>query len=76
MLPIIFAPFVTTKASTEGKGMGLRNAQSFIKRHNGRIWAESEGEGKGAAFIIELPIAKDVTEEDFKKLNESKNIIF
>ncbi len=71
----IFAPFVTSKASTEGTGMGLYNAKGFILRHKGRIWAESEGEGKGATFHIELPIAKDVKLEDFKK-KEDGNFAF
>lgn len=66
-LESIFVPFVTTKASTEGRGMGLFTVRKIIKKHHGKIWAESEGKGKGATFIIELPIAKDVTEEDFKK---------
>lgn len=68
----IFAPFVTTKASTEGTGMGLYTAKRIVERHNGKIWAESEGKGKGAAFFVELPIAKDVTEEDLKKEDKGK----
>jgi signal transduction histidine kinase len=56
LLPIIFAPFTTTKASSEGTGMGLYNAQKIIARHNGRIWAESKGEGQGARICIELPL--------------------
>lgn len=67
LLPIIFAPFTTTKASTEGTGMGLYNAKNMVERHKGKIWAESEGEGKGASFIMELPVAKDVKPEEFKK---------
>jgi signal transduction histidine kinase len=66
-LETIFAPFFTSKASTEGTGMGLHNAKGFVLRHQGRIWAESEGEGKGATFIFELPILQDVKPEDFKK---------
>lgn len=68
----IFAPFVTTKASTEGKGMGLYNAKRIIQKHKGRIWAESEGKGKGATFFVELSIAKDVTEEELKKEDKGK----
>jgi len=48
LLPIIFSPFTTTKASSEGTGMGLYNAKKIIERHKGKIWVESEGEGKGA----------------------------
>ena len=71
----IFAPFVTTKASTEGKGFGLYNCRRIIERHKGKIWAESEGENKGATFIIELPIAKDIKPEELEKEKPS-TIIF
>jgi len=67
----IFAPFFTSKASTEGTGMGLYNAKGFILRHQGRIWAESEGEGKGATFFIELPVINDVSPEDLKKKEDT-----
>jgi two-component system sensor histidine kinase DctS len=70
----IFAPFTTTKASTEGKGMGLNTCRRIIERHQGKLWAESEGKGKGASFIIELPIAKDITEADFKKPTKGQRL--
>lgn len=45
------------KAADVGKGIGLYLAGQIIKGHNGKIWAESEGEGKGSTFNIELPIS-------------------
>jgi len=42
------------KIYTEGIGLGLYVAAIMMKEHHGRIWAESEGEGKGSAFYIEL----------------------
>lgn len=42
------------KVYTEGSGIGLYIAQEMIKAHHGRIWVESEGEGKGATFFVEL----------------------
>jgi signal transduction histidine kinase len=39
-----------------GSGIGLTIAQSLIHAHGGRIWVESEGEGKGSVFHFSLPI--------------------
>jgi len=39
-----------------GRGIGLYITYQIIKAHNGKIWAESEGEGKGSTFYIELPV--------------------
>jgi len=41
-----------------GRGIGLTIAVEFIRAQGGRIWAESEGQGKGTTFCIELPIEK------------------
>lgn len=45
-----------SKFYTEGVGLGLYVSRRFVEMHNGRIWAESEGKGKGSTFYIELPI--------------------
>ncbi|MGB6064794.1 MAG: PAS domain-containing sensor histidine kinase [Desulfomonilaceae bacterium] len=40
----------------QGTGLGLTLAQSLVELHGGRIWAESEGEGKGSKFTFAIPI--------------------
>lgn len=37
-----------------GTGLGLFIAKNIIDDHGGRIWAESEGEGKGSQFYISI----------------------
>jgi len=44
------------KAYGPGKGIGLYLAAQIIKAHQGRVWAESEGENKGSVFYVELPL--------------------
>lgn len=43
------------KAFVSGRGIGLYLSKQIISAHNGKVWAESEGQGKGATFYIELP---------------------
>ncbi|MFA5368299.1 MAG: ATP-binding protein, partial [Dehalococcoidia bacterium] len=61
----IFEPFFTTKHS--GTGLGLSICHGIIAEHNGMIYAESE-DGKGATFIVELPVIKQESEEKVKPL--------
>jgi PAS domain S-box-containing protein len=39
-----------------GTGLGLYISKGIIDVHDGEIWAESEGEDKGATFTFTLPI--------------------
>ncbi len=43
---------------TEGTGLGLYLAAKLVEAHQGKIWVESEGKGKGSAFYFELPVKR------------------
>lgn len=66
LFDIIFERTDEAKRSfATGRGIGLYLSSQVIKAHNGKIWVESEGEGKGSTFFIELPIEhkKDIVVE-------------
>ena len=52
----IFDPFYTTKKIGAGTGLGLAITYGIVERHDGTITVNSEL-GKGAEFIIKLPLA-------------------
>jgi signal transduction histidine kinase len=54
----IFNPFFTTKEVGQGIGLGLSICHSIVTEHGGNIYVESEP-GKGATFVVELPISKE-----------------
>lgn len=41
--------------SVKGTGLGLFIVHSIVKRHGGRVYAQSLGEERGSVFTIELP---------------------
>jgi two-component system sensor histidine kinase SenX3 len=43
--------------SVKGTGLGLFLVRSIAKAHGGRVFVQSEGEGQGATFTVELPRA-------------------
>jgi signal transduction histidine kinase len=56
----IFTKFYQIDTSTTrergGTGLGLSVSLGIINAHGGKIWAESEGFGKGSEFHILLPV--------------------
>jgi two-component system, OmpR family, sensor histidine kinase SenX3 len=42
----------------KGTGLGLYIVRSVAKRHGGRVWAESEGPGRGSTFVLQLPMVR------------------
>ncbi|PIR44756.1 MAG: hypothetical protein COV10_02630 [Candidatus Vogelbacteria bacterium CG10_big_fil_rev_8_21_14_0_10_51_16] len=57
-LPKLFQKFSRAedagKVNVTGTGIGLFIAQEIMKAHGGKVWAESEGRGKGSTFTIEF----------------------
>lgn len=54
ILPRIFEPFLTTKETGRGVGLGLAISHSILERHHGSIEVESEF-GRGTTFTVTLP---------------------
>ena len=45
----------STKVNVDSTGFGLYIVKNIIEGHQGKVWVESEGAGKGSTFIVELP---------------------
>ncbi|HEV7301951.1 MAG TPA: response regulator [Tepidisphaeraceae bacterium] len=59
-LPYVFDRFrqadSTSRRSHGGLGLGLAIVRHLVESHGGSVRAESEGDGKGATFIVALPL--------------------
>ena len=55
----IFNPFEQVESSAsrryQGTGLGLSLTKKLVEMHGGKIWVESEGEGRGSTFRFIIP---------------------
>jgi signal transduction histidine kinase len=60
-LPQLFERFyrVAGTRGLEGSGLGLYICQGIVSAHGGRIWASSDGPGRGSTFAFTLPLVAD-----------------
>lgn len=58
-LPLVFDPFQQADASTTrrhgGLGLGLAIVKQLVVGHGGSVEARSDGQGKGATFVVRFP---------------------
>jgi two-component system NtrC family sensor kinase len=66
LLPRLFEPFLTTKETGRGVGLGLAISRSILERHNGSIEVQSEV-GRGTTFTVTLPWDADAAEMPAKE---------
>ncbi|HHT9136676.1 MAG TPA: ATP-binding protein, partial [Candidatus Wunengus sp. YC60] len=59
----VFEKFFKETPSAFGSGIGLAICKNIVQKHKGRIWAESEGKGKGSRFKFTLPILVDTKQK-------------
>jgi|SRR6185312_13059943 len=60
MLTAIFEPFTQVKSASEqargGLGLGLPIVKKLVEMHGGSVEARSDGPGRGAEFVVKLPL--------------------
>jgi PAS domain S-box-containing protein len=66
-LPHVFDKFRQADSSTTrrhgGLGLGLSIVKHIVDLHGGTVRAESEGVGRGAAFIVSLPVVAELAQD-------------
>jgi K+-sensing histidine kinase KdpD/ActR/RegA family two-component response regulator len=65
-LPLVFEPFrqehPTHSRARGGLGLGLAITQQLVELHGGHVEAHSDGPGRGATFVVHLPLSRVAAE--------------
>lgn len=77
-LPHVFEYFRQEDGSTtrkfSGLGLGLAIVQQIVEMHGGTVGAESQGEGQGATFIVQLPTIQQTASISFEPTSNQIDI--
>ncbi|NJN59914.1 MAG: response regulator, partial [Leptolyngbyaceae cyanobacterium SL_5_9] len=76
-LPHVFERFRqadgTTTRPHNGLGLGLAIVRHLVELHNGIVQAESEGEGQGASFTVQIPLLPSAEGQQDELPNSTAN---
>lgn len=61
---LVAGSYTTNQQVSQGTGLGLYISKSIVEMHGGKMWAGSEGKGKGATFSFSLKV---FNQEEFNK---------
>ena len=77
LLPYVFERFRQGQSSTErqsGLGLGLAITRHLIEMHGGTVDARSDGENRGATFVIRLPLRQSLASENDFVLRDAARV--
>lgn len=74
----VFEPFEQLDSSLgrsqQGTGLGLALTRELVTIHGGRIWVESEGEGKGCTFSFTIPLVQLERQKAQDRVNPANGV--
>src|SRR5438874_142602 len=68
LLPHVFKPFQQGTGARRhgGLGLGLAIVHQIVALHGGSVRAASDGDGRGATFVVELPLRREHVEQEIE----------